>query len=102
MSNTIHFKDCVKGDVGTFRESMAMQQANRLGVHKSKEKDALTCFKQGCAQCYECRTMLCYCCKANIWECICKEGEGNIRLNPQLIFIPFEDYLEIVRAPYDE
>ena len=46
--------------------------------------------------------MLCYCCMANIWECTCKEGEGNIRLNPQLIFIPFEDYLTVVRAPYDE
>ena len=102
MSNLLHFKDCVKGDLASFRHCMALQQLNRMGVYKNKERDALTCFKSGCAQCFECLSMKCYCCKEDIWECKCKDGEGNIRLNPLFMHLDFEEYLKIVRAPYDE
>jgi hypothetical protein len=95
MSYITEFKDCVKGDLGIFRTNIFLQHQNRVGVHKVRVKDALTCFGNNCRICYECRTKCCYACKGKL--CVCTYGEGNIRLNPELMNLPAEDYLALIK-----
>lgn len=97
MSYITEFKDCVKGDVALFRANILLQHQNRVGVHKRRVIDALTCFGTSCGLCYECRTQRCYACKEEFSGCVCKQYEGNIRLNPEYMRLHPEDYLALIR-----
>ena len=104
MSYITEFKDCVKGDVALFRANIMMQQQNIVGVHKVREKDALTCWGTCCDMCYECRTQRCYACKKELFVgsgCVCKQGEGNIRLNPEYMRLHPEDYIALIRECHE-
>jgi hypothetical protein len=102
MSFLTCFTDC-KGSnsfcVKNFREGMALQHANRMGVYKCMRKDALTCWGNSCGLCYECTRGGCYTCGADIWECKC--GFGNIRKDPELMDLHLEDYLLLIREHYE-
>lgn len=91
----LKFSDYSKGSVKDFREDMRLQHINRMGVHKCIKKDRLTCWKSGCSLCYECRTFKCYACRNDIWLCNCTFG--NIRIEPSLMELHFEDYLSYIR-----
>lgn len=99
MSNYTVYTDFQKQCSEWFRRDMILQQANRMGVHKCKKKDALTCWGTGCAQCFECLSMKCYACKNNIWECNC--GPGNIRIQPELTLLHPEEYIIYIYNNYE-
>ena len=99
MSQFTSFSDVQKGDAREVRINLKLQHTNKQGVYKNKQKDALTCWAQGCNLCLECTTGgACYLCGTDIWKCQC--GFGNIRKQPQLMNLHFEEYFELIKQEY--
>lgn len=99
MSFLTQLSDVQKGDTKQVRENLKLQHENKQGVYKNRNKDSLTCWGNSCGLCFECTNGGCYLCGIDIWDCKC--GFGNIRKQPHLMQIHFEDYIALIREHYE-
>ena len=95
MSFLTRLSDVQKGNPKQVRINLQLQHQNKQGIFKSSGRDSLTCWGNQCSVCYECTTGGCYQCGTDIWECEC--DFGNIRKEPDLMDMHFEDFFEIVK-----